>query len=195
MTPPKKSKEAPGEAPVYQLKITLKGLKPPIRRRILVPGAITLNKLHRILQVVMGWEDYHLHSFTIGKELYGVPEPGWEFGTREKDERKFTLQAVVPVIKMKFLYTYDFGDDWIHEILVEKILPPDKDMKHPVCLDGKYAGPPEDCGGIWGYADMIDVMNDPKHKEHESVMEWLGDDFDPEFFDIDAVNAGLRKIR
>jgi hypothetical protein len=195
MTPSKNSKAVPAETPVYQLKITLKGLKPPIWRRILVPGAITLNKLHRSLQIVMGWEDYHLHSFSVGKELYGVPEPGWGFGQREKDDRKHKLQDVVPGAKMKFLYIYDFGDDWIHEILVEKILPPDKEMKHPVCLDGKLAGPPEDCGGVWGYAGMIEVMNDPEHKEHESVMEWLGDDFDPEVFDIEAVNVRLRKMR
>lgn len=194
-TPSKNAKKAPMETPVYQLKITLKGLKPPIWRRILVPGAITLNKLHGIIQIVMGWEDYHLHSFTIGKDLYGVPEPGWEFGQTEKDDRKCKLQDLVSSAKMKFLYIYDFGDDWIHEIVVEKILPPDKDLKKPVCLDGKLAGPPEDSGGVWGYANMIEIIDDPEHEEHESLKEWLGEDFDPAFFDIEMVNARLSKMR
>ena len=143
MTPQKTSVEATKETPIYQLKITLKELKLPIWRRVLIPGTMTLNKLHRSLQIVMGW-DYHLHFFTIGKELYGVPELGCNFGVREKDDRKYKLQDVVPVVKIKFLYVYDFGDDWIHEILVEKILPSYKEIKHPVCLGGKFAGSPVD---------------------------------------------------
>jgi len=181
------------EALIYQLKITLKGIRPPIWRRIQVAGNAPLSRLHRILQIVMGWEDYHLHSFSIDRVFYGKPEPGWEMGDR--NEKKYTLASVVSTVKEKFLYIYDFGDDWIHEILVEKILPPGKEAKYPVCLAGKRACPPEDSGGVWGYAQMLEIMQDPKHEEYDSLMEWLGDEFDPETFDPEKINAKLRKMK
>ncbi len=182
----------------YRLKVTLKGSKPPIWRRLEVPGNITLAKLHQILQVAMGWTDSHMHSFKIGKIYYQEPDPFFdsEFSVYEtKDEKKVKLQQVAPREKMKFLYEYDFGDSWEHEILVEKILPLTEERRHPVCLKGVKACPPEDIGGLWGYYDFLEIMQDPKHPEHEEMLEWIGDQFDPDEFDLEEVNKRLKKIK
>jgi hypothetical protein len=184
---------------VYRLKVTLKGSKPPIWRRLEVPGDITLAKLHQILQVAMGWTDSHLHSFQIGETFYQEPDPD-EFDpgfslTETKNERKFKLQQVAFREKMKFLYEYDFGDGWEHEILVEKILPMTEERNYPVCLKGVRACPPEDIGGVWGYYDFLEIIKDTKHPEHENMMEWVGGHFGPEEFDLDEINKLLKKIR
>lgn len=178
---------------VYQIKVTLKGIKPPIWRRIEVTSDITLHKLHRILQVVMGWDDYHLHQFTIGWEHYGVPDP--DYSPEFMDDKKTRLHQVVHTEKTKFLYEYDFGDSWEHEILVEKILPVEEGKCYPVCVKGKRACPPEDVGGIWGYAEFLDAIEDPEHTEHKKMLEWAGGSFDSEAFDLDAVNQALKKTR
>jgi hypothetical protein len=183
---------------VYRLKVTLRDSKPPIWRRIEVPGTITLAKLHRILQVAMGWTNSHLHSFKIGQTYYQEPDPNFDpmFSTAaEKNEKRFKLQQVAPREKMKFLYTYDFGDDWEHEILVEKILPMTEENRQPRCLKGVKACPPEDIGGIWGYYDFLEILKNPQHPDHEDMMEWIGGSFDPEEFDLDLVNEQLRKIK
>lgn len=179
---------------VYQLKVTLKDSKPPIWRRIQVPSDITLYKLHRVLQVVMGWTDSHLHQFIIGGRYYGEPDP--DFGDVEVvSERRAKLCQVAGSEKEKLVYEYDFGDDWLHQVVVEKILPPEVGRSYPVCLAGKRSAPPEDCGGIWGYQDFLAAIGDPKHPEHEEMLEWVGGDFDPEAFDLDEVNQGLRELR
>ncbi|MCF7732997.1 MAG: plasmid pRiA4b ORF-3 family protein [Akkermansiaceae bacterium] len=110
-----------------------------------------------------------------------------------EDEREFSLAGLAPAARKKLRYEYDFGDGWLHEILVEKLLPPDPAMRHPVCTAGKNACPPEDCGGIYGYYDVLAAVNDPKHPEHEERLEWLGGSFDPESFDLDAVNKTLKQ--
>ncbi len=185
MTPRKQSTELG----VYQIKVTLKGSKPPIWRRIQVTSDTSLHKLHRILQVVMGWEDYHLHQFTIGGEYFGEPHP--DYGFEMKDEAPVKLNQVVSGVKTRFTYEYDFGDSWEHTILVEKILPLEANKRYPVCLTGRRACPPEDCGGIWGYAHLLEAIQDPDHPEHEDLLEWLEDDFDPEAFDLDEINREL----
>jgi len=182
----------------YRLKVTLKGSKPPIWRRLEVPGDITLAELHQVLQVAMGWTNSHLHSFKIGEIYYQEPDPFFdpEFSMSEiKDEKNFKLQQVAPREKMKFFYEYDFGDGWEHEILVEKIVPMTEERRHPVCLKGVKACPPEDIGGLWGYYDFLEIMEDPKHPEHEEMMEWMGGPFDPDKFDLEEVNKRLKKIR
>ncbi len=179
--------------PIYQLKVTLKGSKPPIWRRIQVPSDTRLGKLHRILQVVMGWTDSHLHQFIVGQTYYGVPDP--DFGTDVRSERTVPLNRVLQEPKDKIVYEYDFGDSWEHEVLLEKVLPPDPETRYPMCLTGKRACPPEDCGGIWGYAEFLEAIRSPEHEEHESMLEWIGGSFDPEEFDVDDVNAGLAAIR
>jgi len=182
--------------PVYQLKITLKGHKPAIWRRFLVPGHFTLARLHRVLQDVMGWMDCHLHCFAVGKKRYSFPYPDSDWGeSGDRDSRRVRLEQVATQEKVKFLYDYDFGDGWKHEILVEKILPPDPMLKHPVCLKGKGACPPEDVGGVWGYSDFLAAISDPKHKEHDDYLEWVGGEFDPNAFDLEDTNAALRMIK
>ncbi len=175
---------------IYQLKITLEGSKPPIWRRVQVPGNTTLANLHDLIQDVMGWEDSHLHNFTVKGREFGQPNPEFDEGEVE-DERKILLNQVADQPKTKFTYEYDFGDGWRHAIVVEKILPPEPATAYPVCLDGSRHCPPEDCGGIWGYQEMLAKIANPKHPEHEEILEWLGGEFDPEEFSVDEVNEHL----
>jgi hypothetical protein len=176
---------------IYQLKITLTGIKPPIWRRVQVPADLTLAKLHDVIQVVMGWTNAHLHQFIIDGTYYGLRDP--DFGLDDvEDERKVKLNQVVRGEKAKFTYEYDFGDSWEHALVVEKVLPPESGVKYPVCVEGKRNCPPEDCGGIWGYEEILEVLQNPKHPEYEERLEWLGGEYDPEAFDVAEVNRGLR---
>ncbi|MDP9314400.1 MAG: plasmid pRiA4b ORF-3 family protein [Chloroflexota bacterium] len=178
---------------IYQLKVTLYDSKPPIWRRIQVPATVTLGQLHRILQVVMGWTDSHLHQFIVGDSYYGIPDPEW---AREvKHEQRARLSQVAHQEKAKLIYEYDFGDDWLHDIVVEKIFPPEAGKHYPVCVKGKRACPPEDCGGIWGYASFLEAISDPSHPEHAEMLEWVGGAFDPEAFDVEEVNRQLALLR
>ncbi|HLP89604.1 MAG TPA: plasmid pRiA4b ORF-3 family protein [Nostocaceae cyanobacterium] len=187
--PPKKS---PSTSTIYQLKISLKHIRPPIWRRIQVASNTTLEQLHSIIQVAMGWYNCHLHSWNIGGVEYGQPAP--EYGIDVKNEKNVKLNQVVPGEKFKFLYTYDFGDDWEHQILVEKVLPADSKIKYPICITGKRACPPEDCGGAWGYAELLSIINNPDHPEYEERMDWLDESFDPNEFELEEINAGLEDI-
>ncbi len=182
--------------PVYQLKITLRDFRPPIWRRVLVPGHYTLADLHWVIQFAMGWTNSHLHHFQVGETYYSLPMRGtdWE-ELGEKDSSNVRLDAIAPDAKMKFMYEYDFGDSWEHDVLVEKILPPDPKMKSPACLAGKGACPPEDVGGVWGYAEFLQAIKDPEHPEHDEYLEWVGDEFDPKAFDLEVVNKALKKLR
>ena len=181
---------------VYQLKVTLDGIRPPIWRRVQVRGDITLFKLHKILQVVMGWDDYHLHQFVIKGESYSVISREADMlGDDFTDQKKVKLSKVIPEEKFKFTYEYDFGDGWGHTILVEKIFRPLEELKAPVCLKGKRSAPPEDCGGEGGYYHLLEALDDPSHPEHADMLEWLEHEYDPEYFDADIVNEQLKKIR
>jgi hypothetical protein len=137
--------------PLYQLKITLKWSLPPIWRRVVVRADISLERLHWVIQATMPWTNSHLHQFVVGDSYYGRPNLEFaDMGTETLDERRFALADVAPSAKSKLIYEYDFGDGWEHEVKVEKVLPPDANFKHPVCLAGKYACPPDDCGGMPG---------------------------------------------
>jgi hypothetical protein len=177
----------------YQLKITLKDSKPPIWRRFIVSESITLVKLHHVIQEVMGWYDSHLHEFEFNGECYGQPDPDAMFEIN--NEKKVKLNLLINTEKDKFLYNYDFGDDWRHVIVLEKILTEQPAPVKPKCITGKMACPPEDCGGLWGYYDMLETLKDPKSPEYEETIEWLGGEFDSEAFDIDWVNQELKRIR
>jgi Plasmid pRiA4b ORF-3-like protein len=177
---------------VYQIKVTLKESKPPIWRRIQVTSATTLAQLHQIVQCVMGWEGYHLYRFEVGGMEYGDPRMLEEM--EGEDARRVALETLVQGEKAKFLYEYDFGDSWDHELRIEKVLPYEAGKRYPVCLTGKRACPPEDCGGIWGYASFLDTIQDPQHPEHEEMLEWVGGEFDPEAFDLDEVNRALQHL-
>jgi hypothetical protein len=178
--------------PTYQLSVTLQGSDPAIWRQIQVPATITLERLHRVLQVAMGWEDDHLHQFIAGNKQYGAPMPGDLI--RVRDESQARLYRVLPRPRARMLYEYDFGDGWIHEIVLEEVLRPEQAIEHPVCSAGERACPPEDCGGIWGYYGMLEAIRDPKHPEHEGILDWMGEDFDPEAFDRVTVNRRLKQI-
>jgi len=178
---------------LYILKITLLGSQPPIWRRLAVPGDTTLFLLHHIIQAAMGWENDHLHEFIINKVRYGDDE--FDFGPEVISDRETLLQDVITRARKKFRYVYDFGDGWQHEILVEKITVPEAGQRYPYCLDGARACPPEDCGGIWGYEDLLAIINDPDHPDYKERLEWLGDNFDPEAFDLAAVNKELASFQ
>ena len=174
-----------------QIKVTLVGSKPPIWRRLIVKDNIRLDELHSVLQVAMGWSDYHLHQYRVGNSYIGIPEPEFDFDVT--DESKVCLHDIVFDPKDSFVYEYDFGDGWEHKIVLEKILPLDC-SESPVVVKGKKACPPEDCGGIWGYYDFLDAIQDPKHEEHESMLEWVGGEFDPDAFDMDSINKELNDL-
>lgn len=175
---------------VYQLKVTLRGIRPPIWRRIQVTGDTTLHQLHWILQTTMGWYGGHLHEFDIFGTSYGDPADSMD--GEVLDEKKVKLNRLISEEKEKFHYLYDFGDSWEHEILVEKILPQEKETQYPICLKGKRACPPEDCGGPWGYEELLEAIKDPSHEDHEDMLEWIGEDFDPDRFDLEEINRRLK---
>jgi hypothetical protein len=180
---------------IYQFRVTLKDSDPPIWRRIQVPDC-TLGQLHEILQVVMGWEESHLHQFIIRGAYYGPQDPDhtdWDMETHDEEELPIS-QIVKMGRKTRFTYEYDFGDSWQHEIVLEKTLEPEPDVGYPRCVEGERACPPEDCGGVWGYAEFLEAIADPKHESHEDMLEWIGGKFDPEKFDLDAVNRELRGL-
>jgi len=178
----------------YLLRVALKEIKPPIWRRIRVPGDFTLADLHSVLQTAMGWSNCHLHEFQIGGIAYSDPEFDVLGELDAEDEGDYTLDEVIQRENMKFHYVYDYGDAWQHVITVEKIIPADEldpdDLSQPVCLKGKRACPPEDCGGAWGYERLLMVLNDPEDPEHEQLKEWVGL-FDPEAFDLKKINGEL----
>ena len=192
---PAKRKKSAGPAPVYRLKVGLRGAKPPIWRRLEVPADISLARLHDVIQIAFGWEDCHMHVFETPYGSFGVPDA--ELGHRSAAQA--TLEQVAPSTNSKLRYTYDFGDDWEHEIVVEKVLDRDGSATYPRCTGGRRAAPPEDCGGLWGYAELVETLNDPGHPEHEERLEWLGldsaADFDPDSFDAEGVTKALSALR
>jgi len=142
----------------------------------------------------MGWDDCHLHEFVVGDIRYGMV--GTDFDDPDiLDERKMKLTLITKRESAKLIYNYDFGDDWRHELEVEKILQPEPGIGYPVCLGGEHNCPPEDCGGVWGYANFLEAIRDPKHPEHEEYLEWIGGGFDPEVFDLDLINGMLEELR
>ncbi len=176
---------------VYQFKVALQGIKPSIWRRIQVPETYSFWDLHVAIQDAMGWEDYHLHEFSMidpetGIQLrIGIPDVGDAF----RDE------VILPGWKMKVadlfsmedkvvFYVYDFGDSWVHRVRLEKILPRDTSVTYPICIAGKRACPPEDCGGVWGYEYLLEIIKNPQHKEYRHMLNWLGGKFDSEHFDM-----------
>jgi hypothetical protein len=180
---------------IYQLKVALLGTRPPIWWRLLVPGNMSLAELHAIVQASFDWQDCHLHQFRIGSQRYGPREMGeMDDDDHWLDEKKAWLGDVLRKVGDKALYTYDFGDSWEHSITVEKVLAPESAVKYPVCTGGKNQAPPEDCGGIGGFYNLLEAISDPDHEEHEDQLEWLGEGFDPKLFSMDEVNLRLREI-
>lgn len=174
---------------VYQLKVTLRGARPSIWRRVQVPSDLTLGRLHQILQVVMGWTDSHLHQFRVGDACYGTPNP--ECGFEVKNEKKVRLGEVLRRPKARLVYEYDFGDGWEHDVVLEATVPATPGARYPLVLAGKRRCPPEDVGGIGGYYHFQQAIADPKHPEHRDMKEWLGESFDPNVFDPQEINRAF----
>jgi Plasmid pRiA4b ORF-3-like protein len=181
---------------IYQFKITLLGTKPPIWRRIQVQDC-TLDKLHEHIQTAMGWTNSHLQQFDIQGERYGDPElldDGFE-DFECVDSTKTLLSAILAKTgkRFAFKYEYDFGDGWEHEVLFEGSPPLDPKAKYPLCLEGERACPPENCGGVWGYADFLEAIRNKKHEQHKDMLEWIGGRFDSEDFDASAATKEMKK--
>jgi hypothetical protein len=188
------AKKKTSKVPVYQIKVTLNESKPPIWRRLLVPGDVTLEDLHYIIQIAMGWTNSHLHQFIVGEIYFGEPHPDYDDDLQMNDERRFRLEQIAENEGFRFCYEYDFGDSWMHTLLVEKILEPEPGQQYPVCVKGERACPPEDVGGVWGYGDFLEAIGDPDHPEHEDYLEWIGGGFDPEEFNLEETNEILREL-
>jgi len=177
---------------VYQFRITLKGIKPPIWRRIQVPETYTFWELHLAIQNAMGWTDYHLHEFELMNPETGlkllIGTPNEDFADEVLPELNQNIADYFSMENQSAVYTYDFGDSWEHKIQLEKILPREKGVEYPICIKGKRACPPEDCGGTWGYEELLAIIKDSKHEEYEEMLEWLGGEFDPEHFDVEEIS-------
>jgi Plasmid pRiA4b ORF-3-like protein len=190
------SPHSPAHNVIVQIKIKLLGVtKPPVWRRVQLRADTRLDQLHEIIQAALGWENYHLHAFTFGEEEFGPRDP--ELMLDFSDERKVTLGELTDIGE-RLRYTYDFGDNWEHEILVEDLLDPDPDTHYPILVAAKGACPPEDCGGTWGYADLKAILADPNDEQHEQRLEWLGlengSEFDPNTVTLDQFEQELALI-
>jgi hypothetical protein len=174
------------------VKVTLTGIRPPIWRRLQVASSINLRRLHDVIQAGMGWQQAHLCQFEAGDEYLGEPDPDYEPPVRSA--KATALRRVAPEAGAKLTYVYDFGDNWRHQVVVERVLPPERGVSYPRCVTGRRACPPEDCGGVWGYEELLQAIRDPQHPEHEAMLEWLGGPFDPEAFDPRAVNETLANL-
>lgn len=177
---------------IYQLNISLDNIRPEIWRRFQIRSDANLLRLHDAIQSVMGWEDYHLYAFEACGVEYGDPyrvDPELEM----LDASQFTVEFLFPRIGSKLHYIYDFGDNWRHTIKLEKRLEPEPGVKYPLCMDGERSCPPEDCGGIGGYAELLDILANPNHEEHQTMRQWTGARWNPERFDCDKVNKRLSR--
>lgn len=177
---------------VVQTKIKLRGVsKPPVWRLLLVRADTRLDRLHEVIVAAFGWQGYHMHVFSSGPDEFGVPDPELGF----IDERRVSLGELIGGVGDRLRYTYDFGDDWEHEIVVEELLDADPEVHYPVLLAAKGACPPEDCGGPWGYAELKEILADPTHDQHQEMLDWLGLDdastFDPSGLDADQIEEEL----
>ena len=183
---------AAGRDQVYQLKISLRGIRPPIWRRVLVTGDTTLSTLHRIIQLTMEWEGHHLHEFTVAGARYSDKACRLDGAA---DESRVSLGDLGLQEKSRLTYCYDFGDDWGHTIVVEKILPVEKGRAYPACTGGKRSAPPEDCGGVWGYYRILDALQHPDDPKYAEVLEWVGAEYDPAAFHPDWADAALQSLQ
>jgi len=178
---------------IYQIQIALKDFKPKIWRRLLIPADTLLSDLHKIIQTSMGWTNSHLHQFIKDRTYYTVKvkdDDTWD-EMDNVDYKRMKISDLLKTEKQKIKYEYDFGDGWEHDLILEKILVRDEKIKYPICIAGKMSCPPEDCGGSWGYADMLEILKNPAHPEYKEFVDWLDEDFDPEYFDKEEVNESL----
>lgn len=179
---------------VYQLKIVIKSVNPPIWRRIQISSDATLYTLHNTIQEAFGWTNTHLHDFAANNKYYGMIEEDIETAEGTLNEREYKIFDVLIQEGDQIVYTYDFGDSWRHIVTLEKILKLENDILYPVCITGKRACPVEDSGGAYGYMELLKAIVDIKHEMHEEYLEMVGDDYDPEYFNKDEINEILVEI-
>lgn len=183
---------------IHELEISLREIEPRVWRRFAVRSTISLARLHDVIQVVMGWYDCHLHEFsTRDGRRYAPrsPDMDLEWDADVIDSRRAKLGSLLPRAGSRAVYQYDFGDSWELDLKVVAIRAPATGVRYPCCLAGERACPPEDVGGVYGYAEMLEALRDPQHEEHVNFVEWLDEPFDPEAFDLDAVNRLLASCR
>jgi len=181
---------------IARLKVQLDDMERPVVRRVEVPSAIRLDELHLVIQIAMGWENYHLYEFRVDRDLaWGIPDPDWPSGGPQPAEAA-ALTDLLPHLKRNktFQYVYDFGDDWFHTVKVEAVIEADSEATYPRLLDAEGACPPEDCGGPWGYAHYLEAIADPKHENHDDMVEWRGPGFDPSAVDQATIREGLAAL-
>jgi hypothetical protein len=172
---------------IVRLRIALREVEPAVWRRIEVPASITLIQLADALLVTMGWLGYHLYEYKFGADAYGDPDPDYD-RINLKDMRRVRLERVLPAVGGSFEFRYDFGDGWRHDVTVEAVEPPQRRTSYPRVLDGERACPPEDVGGPPGYENFLLVIADQAHESHSGALDWVGGEFDPDWFDIEDVN-------
>jgi hypothetical protein len=189
-----KKRQAEKSFKVYELEIVLLGIKPRIWRRFVVSGNLSLAHLHDVIQAVMGWSDLHLHEFSVGEKRFGNPDPDFDMGQSIIDEREALISGVLKGPGFQFLYRYDLGDNWEHSLEVVSAITPYLGMRLPTCLAGQRACPPENCGGSPFYGDLVTSFRDSDHEQHSDSLEWLGAGFDPEQFDLAAINNRLERL-
>ena len=175
---------------IFELEIVLEEVQPSVRRRVQVPGEVSLAVLHEVVQSVMGWSNSHLHEFDIAGRRFGIPDPDWP-DQDLTDEAKGTLFWLVKPGD-RFGYLYDFGDNWAHRITVDKVATAEPGVRYPRCVAGQGACPPEDVGGPWGYDEFQAALADPTHPDHDERLEWAGGPFDPHRFDLDEADGALQ---
>lgn len=178
-----------------QLRIELLHIEPHVWRRVIVPETVTLAKLHQVLQAAMGWTDSHLHEYVIARKRYGTADPDWPSPEPILDERRVQLKVFIEARVRGFIYLYDFGDHWEHEITVEDLVAPKDGRRRILCTAGENACPPEDVGGEPGYANFLQAIADPRHEQHQELQSWIGYPFDPHAFGLNAVNQRLARIK
>jgi hypothetical protein len=180
---------------ILQVKIVLLDVDPPIWRRVLVPASLTLRRLHETVQAAMGWLDQHLYEFQIGDRRYGTLDPEYNpMGSTVANDRAVKLSTLVEKGIDRLYYTYDFGDDWRHEIIIEDIRAGESDVDYPVLVEGAGHCPPEDCGGAPGFQAFLEAITNPAHPDHEDALDWYGDSYDPEDIEREVLDAQLSRI-
>ena len=181
---------------VYQLKVQLNNIRPPIWRRILVADSVTLGELHEIIQIAMGWTNSHLHQFPMGNKRFGSIDPDFDMDWDDdlQDEEKISIKKLLTKKGDTLGYEYDFGDSWRHKITLEAVLPFEPSQKLPCCIKGKRGCPPEDIGGPWRYGEFLQQWADDSDSECEELREWVGDHFQPEKFDANEVNGIFKSV-
>jgi len=174
---------------LFELRIDLKGARPPIWRRVLVPPEYHLGELHTVIQLAMGWQESHLHEFEVRGVTYSRED--FELDDDPPDESSITVAQAFARGKGRIDYIYDFGDYWQHSVVFEGKVPRNSVPQIPYCSAGKRHCPPEDVGSLSGFAQFLDIIADPEHEERDEYLEWCGGSFDPAVFDRDSANREL----